>query len=68
MYYRVRKNWEDKDSQIGAFTVLQNALLQAALNPGYKVFDGDGNQVYPEETQDALDCELQREAREGGSG
>ena len=34
----------------------------------YAVFDGDGNQVYPEETQVARDNESQREAREGGSG
>ena len=31
MFYRVRKAWEDRNSQIGAFTIFQNALLQAEL-------------------------------------
>ena len=49
VFYGVRKSWEDRDSQIGTFTILENAILQADLNPGYKVFDEEGNQVYPEE-------------------
>ena len=48
-YYRVRKSWADKASQIGAFTVLQNAINAVDANPGYAVFDDDGKQVYPEE-------------------
>lgn len=47
-YYRVRKSWENASSQKGAFTVLANAERCAAANEGYKVFDWDGNQVYPE--------------------
>ena len=47
-YYRVRKSWKDKSSQIGAFTVLQNAVNCVDANPGYAAFDDDGNQVYPE--------------------
>ena len=46
-YYRVRKSWADKASQIGAFTVLQNAVNCVDANPGYTAFDDDGNQVYP---------------------
>ena len=46
-YYRVRKSWSDKGSQIGAFTVLQNAINCADQNPGYAVFDDNGQQVYP---------------------
>ena len=46
-YYRVRKSWSDKSSQIGAFTVLENAILAVDANPGYAAFDDDGNQVYP---------------------
>ena len=46
-YYRVRKSWKDKSSQIGAFTVLQNAVNCVDANPGYAAFDDDGNQVYP---------------------
>lgn len=47
-YYRVRKSWDDKASQIGAYTVLQNAINAVDANPGYAAFDDDGNQVYPE--------------------
>ena len=46
-YYRVRKSWEDKASQIGAFTVLENAILAVDANPGYAAFDDNGKQVYP---------------------
>lgn len=46
-YYRVRKSWSDKASQIGAFTVLQNAKNCVDANPGYAAFDDNGNQVYP---------------------
>lgn len=46
-YYRVRQSWADKASQIGAFTVFQNAKNCVDANPGYAAFDDDGNQVYP---------------------
>jgi len=52
-YYRVRKSWSDKSSQIGAFTVFQNAKNCVDANPGYAAFDDNGNQVYPE-TQKAF--------------
>ena len=47
VYYRVRKSWEDKASQIAAYTVLQNAKNFVDANPGYAVFDEEGRQVYP---------------------
>lgn len=47
-YYRVRTTWGDANSQKGAFTSLTNAKTCADANPGYKVYDWDGNQVYPE--------------------
>ena len=50
-YYRVRKSWSDKTSQIGAFTVLQNAKNCVDANPGFKAYDDSGNQVYPEVSQ-----------------
>ena len=55
LYFRVRKSWADKDSQIGAYTVLQNAINAVIANPGYAAFDDNGTQVYPkaEETFDA---------------
>ena len=46
-YYRVRLSWADKASQIGAFTVFQNAKNCVDANPGYAAFDDGGNQVYP---------------------
>ena len=50
VYYRVRKSWEDKGSQIGAFTVLENAKLCVDANPGYAAFDDGGQKVYPSDS------------------
>lgn len=44
--YRVRKTWEDKDSQLIAAKVLENAKKVADDNPGYKVFNYNGDMVY----------------------
>lgn len=43
--YRVRKSWADAKSQKGAFKSLDNAKKCAASNPGYYVFDANGNVV-----------------------
>lgn len=45
--YRVRKSWSDSKSQKGAFKGLDSAIDLAKKN-GYKVYDYEGNQVYPE--------------------
>ena len=45
-WYRVRKNWADSKTQKGAYKILDNAKKCADQNPGYKVFDTDGNVVY----------------------
>ncbi len=45
--YRVRKSWEDSKSQKGAFKNLNNAI-DLAKKYKYKVYDTNGNQVYPE--------------------
>lgn len=42
--YRVRKSWDDADSQIGAFTILANA--KKACKSGYFVYDNSGSVVY----------------------
>ena len=60
MYYRVRKSWEDRNSQIGAFTIFQNAKNMADLNPGYAVFDEDGKQMYPESLQTTREDHVNR--------
>lgn len=48
-YYRVRKSWEDKKSQLGAYRILANAKSTADKNLGYFVFGNDGNAIYPTE-------------------
>ena len=49
-YYRVREVWEDEASQLGAYRLLANAKAKCDENPGSRVFDNDGNVIYPEET------------------
>lgn len=44
--YRVRLNWEDSKSQIGAYQVLENAKKKVEENPDYKVFNSKGEVVY----------------------
>lgn len=51
--YRVRKTWSDSKSQKGAYKILANAKACANKNPGYSVFDTDGNAVYTSETGSA---------------
>ena len=48
-YYRVRKAWSDKKSQLGAYRVLAYAKAKADNNPGYYVYDPDGKAIYPSE-------------------
>ena len=63
--YRVRKTWEDAKSQIGAYTILENAKKacdKAGLN--YSVFDSKGTIVYPlskienEEPEEKIELKL----------
>lgn len=45
--YRVRKSKDDAKSQIGAYSVLENAKIACdKASEGYKVFDSDFNVVY----------------------
>ncbi len=46
VWYRVRKTWADSKSQLGAYKVLANAKAKADANPGYAVFDENGNAIY----------------------
>lgn len=46
-YYRVRKSWGDAASQLGAYSVFDNANAMADKHPGYKVYDWNGKQIYP---------------------
>ena len=46
-YYRVRKSWQDADSQIGAFKDKNNAINLCKNNSGYRVYDDPGNEIHP---------------------
>ncbi len=45
MYY-VRKSWDDKKTQLGAFEFLSNAKGVADNNPEYSVFNQNGSLIY----------------------
>ena len=51
-YYRVRKEWKDKKSQLGAYRLLSNAKAKVDKNPGYSVFTDDGTAIYPTEASE----------------
>lgn len=42
--YRIRKSWENAASQIGAYSILEDA--QGACQFGYSVYDANGDAVY----------------------
>ena len=46
--YRIRKEWTDVKSQLGAYTSLENA--KKAWKEGYKIFNAKGEVVYPTTT------------------
>lgn len=46
-YFRVRSDWGNADSQIGAFKDKNNAIELCKQNSGYKVFDNNGVEIYP---------------------
>ena len=61
--YRVRKSWSDSKSQKGAFRDFDNA------NVGYKVFDANGNEVYPNKSTSSKSIDtIAREVISGNWG
>ena len=48
-YYRVRTDWNDDASQLGAYKLLANAKAKCDENPGSYVFAEDGTVIYPED-------------------
>ena len=60
-YYRVREVWEDEASQFGAYRLLANAKAKCDENPGSRVFDNDGNVIYPEEAVEDTPAEKEAE-------
>lgn len=53
-YYRVRKTWADKKSQVGAYRVLTNAKAVCDAHPGFSVYDNSGNVVYTAEASEIV--------------
>ena len=46
-YYRVRKTWADSKSQVGAYSIYDNAKAKAdEMGASYAVFDWNGKEVY----------------------
>ena len=46
-YYRVRKTWADSKSQVGAYSVYDNAKAKAdEMGSAYAVFDWNGKEIY----------------------
>ena len=46
-YYRVRKTWKDINSQVGAYSIYDNAKAKAdEMGTAYGVFDWNGKEVY----------------------
>lgn len=67
--YRVRKSWSEAKSQKGAFKNLDNAKKCADANPGYSVYDANGNSVYPVASAPSKSVDtLAREVIEGNWG
>ena len=60
-YYRVRMDWEDEASQLGAYRLLANAKAKCDENPGSRVFDNDGNVIFPEEAVPVTGAEKEEE-------
>lgn len=48
-WYRVRKNWEDATSQLGAYHDIEVAKKFVDEHPGYGLFDENGTLVYQSE-------------------
>lgn len=46
-YYRVRTDWNDDASQLGAYKLMANAKAKCDENPGSHVFAEDGTVIYP---------------------
>lgn len=67
--YRVRKSWGDAKSQKGAFRSFENAKKCVNSNPGYKVFDAKGSEVYPRKSNSSKSIDtLAREVIAGNWG
>lgn len=48
--YRVRESRDNAATQLGAFSILSNAIALAQKNQGYQVYDQEGTLIYPPPT------------------
>lgn len=55
-YYRVRLSWDNIKSQLGAYTVLENA--KKACKEGYTVYDWNGKAVYSNKKKELKDGDV----------
>ena len=54
--YRVRKDWGDPKSQLGAYSILNNAIKTCEKGGSeYKVYNSKGEVVYPKEEEVKID-------------
>lgn len=53
------KNWKDAASQLGAYTVLDNAKAMAEKHEGYTVYDWNANAVYGAEVDVESDSDIE---------
>lgn len=60
--YRIRKDWIDVKSQIGAYTSLDNA--KKAWKEGYKIFNSKGESVYPTDSVPVIEKPVEKPADE----
>lgn len=64
--FRIRKNWGQVTTQIGAYSNLNNAIAECKKYSGYSVYNSAGVKVYPVESiSTSCDAELKRYSENG---
>ena len=59
--YRVRKDWGDPKSQLGAYSILNNAIKTCEKGGSeYKVYNSKGEVVYPKEEKEEVKIDVSK--------
>ena len=59
--YRVRKSWSDSKSQLGAYSILANAIKTCdKAGEGYYVFNSAGEVIHPEPKKDEVKLDISK--------
>ena len=59
--YRVRKSWNDSKSQLGAYSILANAIKTCdKAGEGYYVFNSAGEVIHPEPKKDEVKLDISK--------